>query len=73
MERSPSMISRELQRNENSHRPYSPSAAQRRYEKSKKRCGRKPILANQAINTVCPQLFCIQRGFPPDSVDTESS
>lgn len=48
MERSPSTISRELQRNKSSHRPYSPSAAQRRYEKNKKCCGRKPILANKA-------------------------
>lgn len=57
MERSPSTISRELQRNKNSHRAYSPSAAQRRYEKNKKRCGRKPILANKADRDLIRKLI----------------
>lgn len=43
--RAPSTLSRELARNKGSHRPYSPSAAQRRYEKKKRNCGRKRILA----------------------------
>lgn len=44
--RSPSTISREIARNKPSHRPYSPSAAQRRYEHCKKKCGRKAIVSN---------------------------
>lgn len=43
--RSPSTISRELARNRLSHRPYSPSRAQHRYEVRKKNCGRKPVLS----------------------------
>lgn len=47
LKRSASTLSRELSRNKISHRPYSPSRAQRRYQRCKKNCGRKPILANQ--------------------------
>ena len=47
LKRSASSLSRELRRNKISHRPYSPSRAQRRYQRCKKNCGRKPILANQ--------------------------
>ncbi len=43
--RSASTLSRELSRNKVSHRPYSPSAAQRRYMRQKQNCGRKRILA----------------------------
>lgn len=43
--RSPSTISRELARNKSSHRSYSPTRAQRRYERKKKECGRKAILS----------------------------
>lgn len=43
--RAPSTISRELARNQASHRPYRPSRAQRRYERRKKNCGRKAILS----------------------------
>ena len=44
LKRSASSLSRELSRNKISHRPYSPSRAQRRYQRCKKNCGRKPIL-----------------------------
>lgn len=44
--RSASTVSRELGRNKRSHRPYSPSAAQRRYVQQRKRCGRKRILVD---------------------------
>ena len=47
LKRSASSLSRELSRNKISHRPYSPSRAQRRYQRCKKNCGRKPILADQ--------------------------
>ena len=47
LKRSASSLSRELRRNKISHRPYSPSRAQRRYQRCKKNCGRKPILADQ--------------------------
>lgn len=47
LKRSASSLSRELRRNKISHRPYSPSRAQRRYHRCKKNCGRKPILADQ--------------------------
>lgn len=42
--RSVSTISRELKRNERPRHPYSPSQAQKRYEKRRKACGRKHIL-----------------------------
>ena len=47
LKRSASTLSRELSRNKISHRPYSPSRAQRRYQRCKQNCGRKPILANK--------------------------
>lgn len=47
LKRSASSLSLELRRNKISHRPYSPSRAQRRYQRCKKNCGRKPILADQ--------------------------
>lgn len=45
MGRSPSTISRELRRNKSKKQPYSPSWAQRAYEKRRKQCGRKHILS----------------------------
>ena len=42
--RSPSTISRELKRNKPRHHPYSPSRAQRYYERRRVLCGRKHIL-----------------------------
>ena len=47
LKRSASTLSLELSRNKISHRPYSPSRAQRRYQRCKQNCGRKPILANK--------------------------
>ena len=55
--RSPSTLSRELSRNKGSHRPYSPSAAQRRYEKKKQNCGRKKILAAPGPQEVVRHLI----------------
>ncbi len=43
--RSPSTISRELRRNKPRKHAYSPSSAQRAYEKRRKQCGRKHILS----------------------------
>lgn len=66
--RSPSTISRELRRNKTSHRPYSPSAAQRRYEKSKKCCGRKAILSNEAKRDLIRELIG-QREWSPEQIE----
>lgn len=44
--RAPSTVSRELKREQGTHRPYQPSSAQRHYETRRKRCGRKRILAD---------------------------
>ena len=55
--RSPSTLSRELARNKGSHRPYSPSAAQRRYEKKRQDCGRKRILAAPGPREVVRHLI----------------
>lgn len=46
LKRSASTLSRELSRNKVGRAPYSPSKAQRRYQRRKKNCGRKPILAD---------------------------
>ena len=48
--RSVSTMSRELKRNERPRHPYSPSQAQKRYEKRRKACGRKHILC-EAFST----------------------
>lgn len=66
--RSPSTISRELRRNKTSHRPYSPSAAQRRYEKSKKLCGRKPILSNEVHRNLIRSLLG-NRQWSPEQIE----
>lgn len=55
--RSPSTISRELARNKHSHRPYSPSAAQRRYTNCKKNCGRKAILSTEENRDIIRKLI----------------
>ena len=44
--RAASTISRELKRNERARHPYSPSQAQKSYEKRRKKCGRKHILCD---------------------------
>lgn len=55
--RAASTISRELARNKKSHRPYRPSAAQRRYETCRKSCGRKPVLADEDKREVVRRLI----------------
>lgn len=47
--RSPSTISREIERNKVSHQPYSPSVAQTRYKNRRKRCGKKRILSDTTV------------------------
>ena len=66
--RAPSTLSRELRRNEPSHRPYSPSAAQRRYEKNKKHCGRKAILADEAHRDLIRDLIG-NREWSPEQIE----
>ena len=44
--RAASTITRELKRNERARHPYSPSQAQKSYEKRRKKCGRKHILCD---------------------------
>ena len=55
--RSASTISRELSRNKTCHRPYSPSRAQNRYARSKKKCGRKAILRDETPRDVIRKLL----------------
>ena len=57
IDRSVSTLSRELSRNKGSHRPYSPSAAQRRYEKKRHNCGRTRILAAPGPQEVIRHLI----------------
>jgi len=57
MGRSVSTISRELKRNKQSHRPYSPSAAQNGYLKRRKNCGRKRILRNAQYQDLIRKLL----------------
>ncbi|MBS5047618.1 MAG: helix-turn-helix domain-containing protein [Firmicutes bacterium] len=52
--RSPSTISRELQRGKSGHRKYRPSVAQYRYERRRKNCGRKPILSSVTLRSIAP-------------------
>lgn len=49
LNRSPSTISREIERNKVFHRPYSPSVAQTRYRNRRKHCGKRPLLANSTL------------------------
>lgn len=66
--RSPSTVSRELSRNKSGHRPYSPSTAQRRYEKRRKHCGRKPLLSQAAYQDLIRDLLG-QRQWSPEQID----
>lgn len=66
LKRSASSLSRELSRNKISHRPYSPSRAQRRYQRCKKNCGRKPILANQKNLQLIRRL--LQEEWSPEEI-----
>ena len=67
LNRAPSTISRELNRNKVSHRPYSPSRAQRRYKRSKENCGCKPILANDENLKLIRDLLCME--WSPDEIE----
>ena len=62
--RSPSTISREITRNKHSHRPYSPSAAQRHYQANRKKCGRQPILKNERYCALIRKLIGEQEWSP---------
>lgn len=66
--RSPSTISRELRRNKPDRKSYSPSAAQRRYERNKKRCGRKAILSNEAHRDLIRELIG-KREWSPEQIE----
>lgn len=56
LERSPSTISRELNRNKEQS-AYSPSAAQVKYVKRKANCGRKRLLNNSELKALVKNLF----------------
>lgn len=57
IKRSPSTISRELQRNTTTTLGYRPSIAQKQYHKNKARCGRNYRLADHKIKTLVSHLF----------------
>ena len=60
LNRAPSTISRELRRTKSGHRPYRPSAAQARYERNRKRCGRKHVLRQPAAQQLVRELVELQ-------------
>ena len=64
LNRSPSTISRELERNTLFWQPYSPSVAQIRYKNRRKRCGKKRILANAEIKEKVRTLIQDRRWSP---------
>lgn len=57
LNRSPSTVSREIQRNKIYFKPYSPSIAQRRYQNRRKHCGRKRILLSPDVKEKVRELI----------------
>lgn len=57
LKRSASTISRELRRHSGQGFSYSPSNAQRRYNRNKKKCGRKRLLDTSVIKPIIQTLF----------------
>lgn len=68
LNRSPSTISRELERNTLFWQPYSPSVAQTRYKNRRKRCGKRRILANTEIREKVRELIQ-DRHWSPEQVE----
>jgi IS30 family transposase len=68
LNRSPSTISRELERNTLFWQPYSPSVAQTRYKNRRKRCGKKRILANAETKEKVRE-FIQDRHWSPEQVE----
>ena len=68
LNRSPSTISRELERNTLFWQPYSPSVAQTRYKNRRKRCGKKRILANAETKEKVRELIQ-DRHWSPEQVE----
>ena len=66
LKRSASTLSRELSRNKISHRPYSSSRAQRRCQRCKQNCGRKPILDNKESLVLIRRL--LREEWPPEEI-----
>ena len=57
LNRSPSTVSREIQRNQIYFKPYSPSIAQKRYQNRRKHCGRKRILLSPKVKEKVRELI----------------
>ena len=68
LNRSPSTISRELERNTLFWQPYSPSVAHTRYKNRRKRCGKKRILANAETKEKVRE-FIQDRHWSPEQVE----
>lgn len=66
--RSPATISRELKRNTPYKRRYYGCIAQKMYEKRRKKCGRKKLLANPELLELVRFLFMEQQ-FSPEEID----
>ena len=67
LKRSPSTISRELKRNSNKNGKYLPSAAEKRYRKRRKNCGRKSILSiDSSLKDFV--VSTLKQGWSPDEI-----
>lgn len=67
LKRSPATISRELQRGSDSRHCYTPSGAQSRYQKRRKNCGRRRILAN-AKYRMCIRHYIEDLQWSPEQI-----
>ena len=62
--RSASTISRELRRNGGEGKNYSPSEAERRYDRRRKRCHKKTVFSNAAAKALVQHLFLDEQWSP---------
>lgn len=62
--RSASTISRELRRNRGEGKNYSPSEAERRYDRRRKRCHKKTVFSNSAAKALVQHLFLDEQWSP---------
>ena len=66
LKRHPSTISREIKKNQMGH-SYSPSRAQRNYERNQKKSGRKRLLENSKLKALMYNLF-LERQWSPEGI-----
>ena len=67
LNRSASTISRELKRGRSWRHPYTPSAAQFRYNQRRKRCGRKRILSNSQCRDQI-RVYIVEQQWSPEQI-----